>query len=76
MSEQRTIDLRGLQCPGPLVKLNEEIGDFDVGDEFVAIADDRAFELDIHAWCELTGNDLVSVDASSSDSIVASIRKT
>jgi len=75
MSETRTIDLKGLQCPSPIVRLNDEINEFDQGDDFFAVADDRAFEMDIAAWCELTGNELLSLDLSA-DSITAHVRKS
>ena len=75
MSETRTIDLKELQCPSPIVRLNDEINEFDQGDDFFAVADDRAFEMDIAAWCELTGNELLSLDLSA-DSITAHVRKS
>ena len=75
MSETQTIDLRGLQCPSPIVRLNDEINDFEQGDDFFAVADDRAFEMDIAAWCEMTGNELLSLDLSS-ESITAHVRKS
>ena len=75
MAEEPTIDLRGLQCPTPIVRLNEEVSQFSVGDAFYAVADDRAFEMDIAAWCELTGNELLNLDPST-EAITAHIRKS
>jgi TusA-related sulfurtransferase len=69
-----TIDLRGLKCPSPLVQLNDTITRIAAGTEFVAIADDRAFEPDVRAWCELTGHSLVSLEVADAD-IRARIRK-
>ena len=75
MAENVSIDLRGLQCPSPLVRLNEEMDDIESGREFFAVADDEAFELDIAAWCEMTGNELLAINNTTSE-IVAHIRKT
>ena len=44
-----TIDLRGLKCPSPLVELNDAITRIETGQEFLAIANDRAFEPDVRA---------------------------
>ncbi len=74
MDEFPVIDLRGLQCPSPLVKLNEDIVAIPSGGEFDALADDPAFELDVEAWCEFTGNELIHVEALDSD-VRARIRK-
>lgn len=74
MGKQK-IDLRGLQCPSPIVQLNDEINEFQQGDDFFAVADDRAFEMDIAAWCEMTGNELLSIDLCD-ESITAHIRKS
>ena len=75
MTENQTIDLRGLQCPTPIVRLNEEVTQFRTGDDFFAVADDRAFEMDIAAWCEITGNELLSLEPSA-EVITAHIRKS
>ena len=74
MDDIPTIDLRGLQCPSPLVKLNEEITAIANGDEVIAVADDPAFRLDVEAWCEYTGNELVVLDSAES-TIHARIRR-
>ena len=75
MENKVSIDLRGLQCPTPLVQLNEEMSDIETGDEFFAVADDEAFELDIAAWCEMTGNELLAINHTDQE-ITAHIRKS
>lgn len=74
MSERPEINLRGLQCPSPLVKLNEDIQAFADGAELDAVADDAAFKLDVEAWCEYTGHDLVAIEILGED-VRARIRK-
>jgi tRNA 2-thiouridine synthesizing protein A len=61
----RTIDLRGMKCPAPIVALNNETRDFPAGEQFEAVADDPAFELDVKAWCRRKGHELVRLDVSS-----------
>ena len=74
MQDIPEINLRGLQCPSPLVKLNEEIQSFADGVELEAVADDAAFKLDIEAWCEYTGHALLAVELAGGD-VRARIRK-
>ena len=74
MPDNTTIDLRGLKCPGPIVQLNEEIANIEAGSEVVAMADDRAFELDVQAWCRRTGHELVSFEILD-ETLTACIRK-
>ncbi len=62
MSEPHTVDLRGLKCPTPIVKLNEEFRALDAGAELIAVASDRAFELDVQAWCRRTGHELLALE--------------
>lgn len=68
------LDLRGLKCPAPLVQLNDAIATLETGAELAAVADDRAFEPDVRAWCELTGHTLVNIETGA-DEIRAVIRK-
>lgn len=74
MSDTHTVDLRGLKCPTPIVRLNEEIRALEDGGELVAIANDRAFELDVKAWCRRTGHELQSMEMDASD-ITVHLRK-
>lgn len=63
MSEPRTVDLIGIKCPGPIVKLNSEVKAVAAGEALAALSDDPAFEMDIKAWCRRTGNELVQLNA-------------
>lgn len=64
MSEPKTVDLIGIKCPGPIVKLNAEVKGVAAGEALQALSDDPAFELDIKAWCRRTGNDLEQLSSS------------
>ena len=75
MQEIPEINLRGLQCPSPLVKLNEDIQAYEDGTELDAVADDAAFKLDIEAWCDKTGHQVIDVEMQGDD-VGDRIRKT
>jgi NADPH-dependent 2,4-dienoyl-CoA reductase/sulfur reductase-like enzyme/peroxiredoxin family protein/rhodanese-related sulfurtransferase/TusA-related sulfurtransferase len=50
------IDARGLQCPGPIVKLSKAIKDAEKGDLLEIKTTDPAFACDIEGFCRRTGN--------------------
>ncbi len=56
-----TLDLKGLLCPIPVVKLAQAIKTVQVGDMIEATATDPGVLADIPAWCRSTGNELVSI---------------
>lgn len=64
----------GLQCPGPILKVGEEIRKIEEGTEIAVSANDPAFANDIKAWCDRTGNTLLGVE-NKAGTIEALIRK-
>lgn len=56
-----SIDACGLQCPGPIMKLKQEMDKMSQGDQVKVSATDPGFARDVKSWCTLTGNDLVSL---------------
>ncbi len=55
------VDATGLQCPGPIMKVSNALSELSK-DEIVEITStDRGFKSDIEAWCETTGNKLLSL---------------
>ncbi|MCC7123009.1 MAG: sulfurtransferase TusA family protein [Gammaproteobacteria bacterium] len=56
------LDLVGLRCPTPIVKLNSEVKSLTAGDEVLVVASDPAFVPDVQAWCRRTGHTLVAVE--------------
>ncbi len=62
MTDTHHLDLRGMRCPAPIVKLNTEMRQFTAGATVEAVADDAAFDLDVKAWCRRTGHELIRVD--------------
>ena len=59
MATHPELDLTGLRCPMPIVKLNKLRTQLTPGDEIVASADDPAFSLDVEAWCKRIGCELI-----------------
>lgn len=55
-----TLDACGLSCPGPIMKVYKTIGEMADGEVLEVHATDPGFAKDIKAWCDKTGNKLVS----------------
>ncbi len=58
----QVIDLKGLLCPMPVVKLSIAIKKLTVGAVIEGIATDPGVMADIPAWARSTGNELVSIE--------------
>lgn len=54
------VDACGLQCPGPIMKLKNTIDAMNEGEQVEIRATDAGFPRDARAWCNTTGNCLVS----------------
>ncbi len=54
------IDACGLQCPGPILRLKQSIDKIGEGEQLEIVATDAGFSRDAQAWCNTTGNLLVS----------------
>ena len=57
-----SINCRGLQCPGPIVRLFKEAKCCAEGDILNIEATDLGFQKDIAAWCKKTQNELLSLE--------------
>ncbi len=55
----KTLDLKGLSCPLPIVKTAQAIKGLQPGDLIEALATDPGSTADFTAWCKSTGNALV-----------------
>ncbi len=58
----KSVDLKGLLCPMPVVKIAKFIKEVEVGQTVEAFATDPGVMADIPAWCRTTGNELVSIE--------------
>lgn len=57
------VDARGRACPIPIVELMKAMRGCAAGDTVEVRANDRAFPVDVAAWCKKTGHALVSLTA-------------
>ncbi len=57
-----TLDLKGLLCPIPIVKIAQAIKKVNVGDTIEATATDPGVLADIPAWARTTGNEVVTLE--------------
>ncbi len=57
----RLLDLKGLLCPMPVVRMAQAIKTVAIGDLIEATATDPGVLADIPAWCRSTGQELVDM---------------
>lgn len=55
------VDACGLQCPGPIMRLKNEIDKIETGDRLEISASDPGFYTDVKSWCNVTNNILVDL---------------
>ncbi|MGE5508920.1 MAG: sulfurtransferase TusA family protein [Chitinophagales bacterium] len=56
------LDLRGLACPLPVVKVGKGIKDVPVGGIVEAVATDPGALADFPAWAKTSGNEILSTE--------------
>ncbi|MBI5232673.1 MAG: sulfurtransferase TusA family protein [Coriobacteriales bacterium] len=56
------LDLRGLLCPMPMVKVSQNISNVPVGGVIRAVATDAGSMADIPAWAKSTGNEVLKAE--------------
>ena len=59
----RSIDARGMACPGPLMTLIGAIREGEVGEVIEVISSDEGSKTDIPAWVTKAGHEMVEVAA-------------
>ena len=72
VEEVRTlrVDACGLQCPGPILKMKKTMDSLASGERVEITATDPGFPRDAAAWCNSTGNSLISKESSSGKSVI------
>jgi tRNA 2-thiouridine synthesizing protein A len=71
----KVLDVKGLYCPMPIVKLSVAIKEVPVGGIIKVIATEEAFPPDVESWCRNTGNELLSSTESEGEFTVTIRRK-
>ena len=59
---ETVLDLKGLLCPIPIVKISKAIKGVAIGDIIAGTATDAGVMMDIPAWCSSTGHELLDID--------------
>lgn len=59
----KELDVRGLNCPLPILRAKKALGDLSPGQVLKVMATDPGSVKDFAAFCRQTGHELVSSDA-------------
>jgi len=59
---EKVLDLKGLVCPMPVVKLSKAIKEIEVGQVIEATTTDRGSLTDFPAWAKTSGNEIVKTE--------------
>lgn len=59
---EKVMDLKGLPCPMPVVKVSKGIKEVQVGQVIEAITTDPGALADFPAWARTSGNEILKVD--------------
>jgi tRNA 2-thiouridine synthesizing protein A len=62
-----SLDLKGLLCPMPVVKIAQALKQVQIGDLIEAVATDAGVMADIPAWARTSGNELVELEKREKD---------
>ncbi len=56
-----TMDLKGLKCPLPVVKVSQQVKKMQVGQVLVAETTDPGAHADFPAWAKTSGNEIINI---------------
>jgi len=59
---EKTMDLKGLPCPMPVVKVSKGIKEVEVGQIIEAISTDPGSLTDFPAWARTSGNEILETN--------------
>lgn len=64
------VDACGMQCPGPILKMKKTMDTLVPGERVQITSTDPGFSRDAAAWCNSTGNKLISKESAAGKSII------
>ncbi|HJB79131.1 MAG TPA: DsrE/DsrF/DrsH-like family protein [Candidatus Nosocomiicoccus stercorigallinarum] len=73
-TKKKQLNYSGLQCPGPIVNISQEVNRLNTGDEIEVTVTDPGFYSDVKAWADQTGHSLISLEQND-NKVIAVIRK-
>ena len=59
---EKVMDLKGLPCPMPVVKVSKGIKEIEVGQVIEAVTTDPGALADFPAWAKTSGNEIVKTE--------------
>ena len=59
---EKTMDLKGMPCPMPVVKVSKGIKEIEVGQVLMAETTDPGALADFPAWARTSGNEIIKTD--------------
>ncbi|MEG0391990.1 MAG: FAD-dependent oxidoreductase [Anaerovoracaceae bacterium] len=68
--EIKILDCCGLQCPGPIMKVNEALKNMLPGETMRVSATDMGFAKDVESWCKRMGNTFMGKERQGKENIV------
>jgi len=68
--EIQILDCSGLQCPGPIMKINEAFKTMNDGETVKVTATDMGFAADVESWCKKTNNTFIRKERQGIENIV------
>ncbi|RUM91576.1 MAG: sulfurtransferase TusA family protein [Thiomicrospira sp.] len=63
MAETTRIDAKGLKCPMPVIKLQQQTRKSHAGDRLLIECTDPGAEKDITSWCRVNKHRVIKIDA-------------
>lgn len=63
MGADKTLDVKGMKCPMPVIKAKKAIDEIQVGQVLEVMATDPGSMADFQAWTKNTGHALVAAEA-------------
>ena len=66
-SFDRELDVRGLNCPLPILRAKKALGELTAGQVLKVVATDPGSVKDFQAFCKQTGNELLSQTEASNE---------
>lgn len=70
INDLKILDCTGLQCPGPIMKVNEAVNNMEEGEFLRVSATDMGFARDVESWAERTGNTFIGAERQGKENIV------
>lgn len=62
IQSKKVLDLKGMPCPMPVVKVSKGIKEVEVGDVIEALTTDPGSLSDFPAWARTSGNEIVKTE--------------